>query len=103
MAGKPPMKSLKNTIQNKKDGGLTRPTGIFTTKTPTMITTVKPFDWIRGKQVGGRSLIWGRQTYRWSDLDFEANSKDGYGVDWPIRYKDIAPWYSRRKIYWGGW
>jgi choline dehydrogenase-like flavoprotein len=55
---------------------------------------VKPFDWIRGKQVGGRSLIWGRQSYRWSDLDFEANSKDGYGVDWPIRYKDLAPWYS---------
>ena len=55
---------------------------------------VKPFDWIRGKQVGGRSLIWGRQTYRWSDLDFEANARDGYGVDWPIRYKDIAPWYS---------
>jgi len=44
--------------------------------------------------VGGRSLIWGRQSYRWSDLDFEANAKDGYGVDWPIRYKDIAPWYS---------
>jgi choline dehydrogenase-like flavoprotein len=55
---------------------------------------VKPFDWIRGKQVGGRSLIWGRQSYRWSDLDFEANAKDGYGVDWPIRYTDIAPWYS---------
>ena len=55
---------------------------------------VKPFDWIRGKQVGGRSLIWGRQSYRWSDLDFEANAKDGYGVDWPIRYKDLAPWYS---------
>lgn len=55
---------------------------------------IKPFDWIRGKQVGGRSLIWGRQTYRWSDLDFEANAKDGYGVDWPIRYKDIAPWYD---------
>ena len=55
---------------------------------------IKPFDWIRGKQIGGRSLIWGRQTYRWSDLDFEANAKDGYGVDWPIRYKDIAPWYS---------
>lgn len=55
---------------------------------------VKPFDWIRGKQVGGRSLIWGRQSYRWSDLDFEANAKDGYGVDWPIRYKDIAPWYA---------
>ena len=55
---------------------------------------VKPFDWIRGKQVGGRSLIWGRQTYRWSDLDFEANAKDGIGIDWPIRYKDIKPWYE---------
>jgi len=55
---------------------------------------VKPFDWIRGYHVGGRSLMWGRQCYRWSDLDFEANAKDGHGVDWPIRYKDIAPWYS---------
>lgn len=57
-------------------------------------TAVKPFDWIRGNHVGGRSLMWGRQCYRWSDLDFEANAKDGHGVDWPIRYKDIAPWYS---------
>ena len=55
---------------------------------------VKPFDWIRGYHVGGRSLTWGRQCYRWSELDFEANAKDGFGVDWPIRYKDIAPWYS---------
>lgn len=54
----------------------------------------KPFGWIRGYQVGGRSLVWGRQSYRFSDLDFEANAKDGFGVDWPIRYKDIAPWYS---------
>lgn len=54
----------------------------------------KPFDWIKGYQVGGKSLIWGRWTQRWSDLDFTANAKDGYGVDWPIRYKDIAPWYS---------
>ena len=53
-----------------------------------------PFNWIRGYQVGGRSLVWGRQTYRLSDLDFEANAKDGFGVDWPIRYKDIAPWYD---------
>lgn len=53
-----------------------------------------PFHWIRGYQVGGRSLMWGRQCYRWSDLDFEANAKDGVGVDWPIRYKDIAPWYN---------
>jgi choline dehydrogenase-like flavoprotein len=54
----------------------------------------KPFLWIRGYQVGGRSLTWGRQCYRLSDLDFEANKKDGIGVDWPIRYKDIAPWYD---------
>lgn len=54
----------------------------------------KRFDWYRGYHVGGRSLTWGRQSYRFSDLDFEANAKDGHGVDWPIRYKDIAPWYS---------
>jgi choline dehydrogenase-like flavoprotein len=53
-----------------------------------------PFSWFRGRQVGGRSITWGRQVYRWSDLDFEANAKDGHGNDWPIRYKDIAPWYS---------
>jgi len=54
----------------------------------------KRFDWIRGDIVGGRSLLWGRACYRWSDLDFESNLKDGHGVDWPIRYKDIAPWYD---------
>lgn len=61
----------------------------------------KPFDWIRGYQVGGRSITWGKQTYRWSDLDFEANAKDGHGVDWPIRYKDIAPWYDYVESYIG--
>ena len=54
----------------------------------------KRFDWFRGYQVGGRSLMWGRQSYRWSDLDFEANAKDGHGVDWPVRYKEIEPWYD---------
>jgi len=54
----------------------------------------KPFSWIRGRQVGGRSIMWGRQVYRWSDLDFEANGKEGVGCDWPIRYADIAPWYD---------
>ena len=53
-----------------------------------------PFNWLRGRQVGGRSIMWGRQVYRWSDLDFEANLKDGHGTDWPIRYRDIAPWYA---------
>ncbi|WP_423146719.1 GMC oxidoreductase [Rubrolithibacter danxiaensis] len=57
-------------------------------------TEIKRFDWFRGYHVGGRSLMWGRQSYRWSDFDFEANAKDGIAVDWPIRYKDIAPWYS---------
>src|SRR5687768_829961 len=55
----------------------------------------KPFYWFRGRQVGGRSITWGRQVYRWSDLDFEANLRDGVAVDWPIRYADIAPWYDR--------
>ena len=54
----------------------------------------KPFKWFRGYQTGGRSLIWGRGAYRFSDLEFEANLKDGVGVDWPIRYKDLAPWYT---------
>src|SRR6266704_3260259 len=54
-------------------------------------TEVKRFDWFRGYHVGGRSLMWGRQSYRWCDLDFEANAKEGIGVDWPIRYKEIAP------------
>jgi choline dehydrogenase-like flavoprotein len=57
-------------------------------------TEVKRFDWYRGYQVGGRSLMWGRQSYRWSDFDFEANARDGIAVDWPIRYRDIAPWYD---------
>jgi choline dehydrogenase-like flavoprotein len=55
----------------------------------------KPFLWIRGRQVGGRSIMWARQSYRWSDIDFEANLKDGIAVDWPIRYEDLAPWYDR--------
>jgi choline dehydrogenase-like flavoprotein len=64
-------------------------------------TEVKPFLWVRAHQMGGRSLLWGKQTYRWSDLDFEANAKDGHGVDWPIRYKDLAPWYTYVEKYAG--
>ncbi|MDW7694323.1 GMC family oxidoreductase [Flammeovirgaceae bacterium SG7u.111] len=55
---------------------------------------VKPFDWIRAYQVGGKSLLWARQVQRWGELDFKANAMDGNGVDWPIRYEDLAPWYS---------
>ena len=54
----------------------------------------KPFDWIRGYQVGGKSLLWARQTQRWSKYDFEGPARDGFATDWPIRYDDLAPWYS---------
>ncbi len=60
-----------------------------------------PFTWYRGYQLGGRSLIWGRQSYRWSDLDFNANKKDGHGVDWPVRYQDLAPWYDHVESFIG--
>ena len=62
---------------------------------------IKPFNWLRGYHVGGRSLTWGRQVYRLSDFDFEANLKEGVAVDWPIRYKDIAPWYDYVEEYIG--
>lgn len=64
-------------------------------------TEVKRFDWFRGYQVGGRSLMWGRHSYRWSDYDFEANARDGVAVDWPIRYADLAPWYDHVEAHAG--
>ncbi len=62
---------------------------------------VKPFNWYRGYQMGGRSLLWAKHCFRLSDYDFEANQKDGIGIDWPIRYKDIAPWYDYVESYVG--
>ena len=62
---------------------------------------IRRFDWMRGYHVGGRSLTWGRQSYRLSDIDFEANLKDGIAVDWPVRYNDIAPWYDHVEEYIG--
>ena len=59
------------------------------------------FDWMRGYHVGGRSLMWGRQSYRLSEVDFEANAKDGVAVDWPVRYAEIAPWYDKVEEYIG--
>ncbi|HWI89758.1 MAG TPA: GMC family oxidoreductase [Flavisolibacter sp.] len=61
----------------------------------------KPFKWYRGYQLGGRSLLWSKHCYRYSNLDFEANTKEGIGIDWPIRYKDIAPWYGKIESYIG--
>jgi choline dehydrogenase-like flavoprotein len=68
---------------------------------PYSFDPAKPFIWIRGRHLGGRSLMWGRQTYRLSDLDFEANAREGIGVDWPIRFADIAPWYDYVEDYIG--
>ena len=61
----------------------------------------KPFDWVRSRQVGGRSIVWGRQSYRLSDYDFKAATHDGYGEDWPISYKDLAPYYDRVEAFIG--
>jgi choline dehydrogenase-like flavoprotein len=57
-------------------------------------TETKRFDWYRGYQVGGRSLMWGRQSYRWGDIDFGANAREGVAIDWPVRYAEMAPWYD---------
>jgi choline dehydrogenase-like flavoprotein len=68
--------------------------GMWANEKESPYTEVKRFDWYRGYHVGGRSLMWGRQSYRWNKWDFEANGKEGIAVDWPIRYDDLAPWYS---------
>ncbi len=87
---------LKDYEKQKRTGYTMRPESehwwVKDTEHP--YTENKPFDWIRGYHVGGRSLMWGRQSYRIGDIDFEANLRDGIAVDWPIRYKDIAPWYD---------
>ena len=64
-------------------------------------TEKQRFDWVRGYQVGGRSITWGRQSYRWSQMDFEANARDGVAVDWPIRYADVAAWYDHVESFIG--
>jgi choline dehydrogenase-like flavoprotein len=68
---------------------------------PYTVAEGKPFWWIRGYHLGGRSIMWGRQSYRMSPLDFESNAKDGHGSDWPIRYEDLAPWYDHVETFAG--
>ncbi len=94
---------LKDYEKQKRTGYTTRPESIhwWVKDTEHPYSEDKPFDWIRGYHVGGRSLMWGRQSYRFSDIDFEANDRDGIAVDWPIRYKDIAPWYDYVEGYIG--
>jgi len=82
-------------IMGRRPGGLTEiDPDYWVNNRESPYTEVKRFNWIRGYHVGGRSLMWGRQSYRWSDIDFEGNIKEGVGIDWPIRYKDMAPWYD---------
>jgi len=79
----------------KRDYPLNESTyGMWANEKESPYTEVKRFDWFRGYHVGGRSLLWGRQSYRWNKWDFEANGKEGVAVDWPIRYDDVASWYS---------
>jgi len=95
--GKLPAEELKAhyPVQNRTGYALTEMTKhFFVRDDEEPYTEAKPFDWVRGYHVGGRSLIWGRQTYRHAPIDFEANAREGVGVDWPIRYADLAPWYD---------
>ena len=86
----------------KRDYPLNEETfGMWADEKENPYTETKPFSWYRGYHVGGRSLLWGRHSYRWSKWDFEANLKDGHGVDWPIRYDDLASWYSHAEKFAG--
>ncbi len=95
-AGRPTQEDLKQQkVQNRTGYTVRQDTKHwFVNDLDNPYTEVKRFDWMRGYHVGGRSIMWGRQSYRLSDMDFEANAKDGIAVDWPVRYKDISPWYD---------
>ncbi|MEL6974993.1 MAG: GMC family oxidoreductase [Bacteroidota bacterium] len=102
-AGEPTAEDLKKQEKQARTG--------YTVKAPSKhwfvndlehpYNEVKRFDWMRGYHVGGRSIMWGRHSYRWSEMDFAANEKEGIAVDWPVRYKDIAPWYDKVESYIG--
>ncbi len=93
--GRPTQEMIKEHGVLKRDYPLNEETkGMWANELDNPYVEKKRFDWYRGYHVGGRSLLWGRQSYRFSKMDFEANAKDGIAVDWPIRYDDIAPWYS---------
>ncbi len=91
-----PATQLARQLKQNRTGYTTHPAAAhwFADDVDNPYSEDKRFDWMRGYHVGGRSLLWGRQSYRFSDLDFEANAKEGVAVDWPIRYKEIAPWYD---------
>lgn len=93
--GKPTAEQLKQHPHIARIWGDKEPIiDYWASETENPYTEIKPFNWVRAYQLGGRSILWGRQSYRLSDLDFEANAKEGIAIDWPIRYRDIAPWYD---------
>ena len=99
----PTQKDIKRQEKQHRTGYTTRPSRkhFFVDDVDHPYNEDKRFDWMRGYHVGGRSLMWGRQSYRLSDIDFSANAKDGNGVDWPIRYKDLEKWYDYVEEYIG--
>jgi choline dehydrogenase-like flavoprotein len=101
--GQPTKEILKNQPKQNRTGYTTNQASHmwFVNDLEHPYNETKRFDWMRGYHVGGRSLQWGRQSYRWSDIDFEANKKEGIAVDWPVRYKDIAPWYDKVESFIG--
>jgi len=92
---KPTQQMIKEHPVLKRDYALGEQTlGMWVNDTESPYTETKRFDWYRAYHTGGRSLHWGRQSYRWNKWDFEANAKEGIAIDWPIRYDELAPWYS---------
>ncbi|PCJ92838.1 MAG: GMC family oxidoreductase [Flavobacteriaceae bacterium] len=101
--GRPSREDLKKQEKQNRTGYTTNATikDWFVNDLEHPYNETKRFDWMRGYHVGGRSIMWGRHSYRWSDIDFKANLTDGTAVDWPVRYKDIAPWYDKVETYIG--
>ena len=99
----PTQEIIKNQPKQNRTGYTTRQSSHmwFVNDLEHPYNETKRFDWMRGYHLGGRSLQWGRHSYRWSDIDFKANLNDGIAVDWPVRYKDIAPWYDKVESYIG--
>ena len=101
--GEPTQEDLKKQPKQNRTGYTTNAANAlwFVNDLEHPYNEIKRFDWMRGYHVGGRSIMWGRHSYRWSDIDFTANQREGIAVDWPVRYKDIAPWYDKVEAYIG--
>lgn len=101
--GKVTAHSAEEYWSNSRFVGLANETssGFMTNDADNPFIEKRPFDWIRAYHTGGRSMHWGRQSYRWNEADFEANAKEGIGIDWPIRYADLVPWYNHAERFMG--